>query len=63
MHCSPRVGSHVNIVLFFSLKAFETLVRDIIKYRHFTGVANVKITQVHRIPQYAQEISMYNGKF
>ena len=39
------------IVLFFSLKAFETLVREILKRRHLT-VANMETTQVHTIHQY-----------
>ena len=53
------------IVFFFSLKAFETLAREIIKDRHLT-VDNVETTQVYTIPQYYityTEFSMYNAQF
>ena len=52
MHCAPHVLNCMLLCFFFSLKAFETLVQEIIKDRHLTG-ANVETThQVHTIPQY-----------
>ena len=60
MHCAPHVLTYMSLWFFFySLKAFETLVREIIKNCHLTG-ANVETThQVHTIPQYVQGFSMY----
>ena len=57
--CTTCSDLHVIVGFFYSLKAFETLVQEIIKNCHLTG-ANVETThQVHTIPQYVQRFSMY----
>ena len=47
MHCSPQVLTCL-LLCCFSLKAFETLAREIVKPRHLTG-ANVEaiLVKVH----------------
>ena len=46
---------HVIVLFFFSLKAFETLVREIIKDYHLTEV-NKQITQVCTMPQLHKDL-------
>ena len=60
MHCAPHVLTCMLLLFFYSLKAFETLVREIIKNRHLTG-ANVETThQVHTsVSAHAHGFSMY----
>ena len=52
MHCAPHVLACMLFVVF-SLKAFKTLVREIIKDHCLTGANHsVKTTQVYTIPLY-----------
>ena len=71
MHCSPHVLTCMLLLCCFSLKAFVTLVREIMKKnRHHSAMnvfipipldTDVKTTEVHAIHQYyitCTEISM-----
>ena len=53
MHCAPHVLTWLLSLccFFFSLKAFETLAREIIKAHHLTAT-DVKTTEVHTIHHY-----------
>ena len=46
LYCSPHVLACMLLLCCFSLKAFETLVREIIKERNLTST-DVKTIQVH----------------